>query len=830
MIISLNWLKKFTDINMSIDQLTTLIGARLVEIEEVVYIGEKYKDVLIVKVISAEKLEDSDHLSVTKIDDGGVTQNIERDENGFIQVVCGAPNIRSGLLVAWLPPESIVPETFGKPEPFKLGVRNLRGVTSNGMIASGRELALLDDHEGILELDGDGLTPGKSFAEAYELDDYLLDIENKSLTHRPDCFGIIGFAREIAAISGSEFKTPNWMMKMSTDFEVAADKVELKAVIDNPELCPRYMAIVLSGANGDAKSPLKVQTYLSRVGMRPINAVVDVTNYLMLLTGQPLHAFDYDKLIAVNDGKAEIHVRTGRDSEKLDLLDGRTITLTTDDIIIASGETAIGLAGAMGGASTVIDGNTRRIIIESATFNLYKLRSTQMRHGIFSEAITRFTKGQPAELAAPVLSAAVKLMGEWAGAKPLSLVTDVYPGKINPSDIEISRESINNVLGTNLEISQIAKTLDNAEFDVAVSDNEVITVKTPYWRSDIHINEDVIEEVGRLNGFDNIEPILPSRNFTAVKPSDFDDFRNKVRKILARAGANEVLTYSFIHGDILQKVGQDIKNSYRITNSISPDLQYYRQTLTPSLLGLVHANIRQGYDSFAIFETNKTHLKQGGLTDEGVPVEKDMLSLVVSNKNAQIGATYYEAKRVLDYLAELLALELTYEKLDDQSDNVLAAPFEYRRSARIIAKATGLPIGIIGEYKKSVARNFKLSEYTAGFEINVRNLFEAIANIGNNYKAISRYPSAERDVCFQVSKDVNYDQIINASNTALSNVQLETNILPIDIYQPKDADTKNITIRIKITAHDHTLTSEEITNIIEGVIASVMLKTNATVI
>lgn len=829
MIISLNWLKKFTDIDMSIDELTKIIGARLVEIENVVYLGEKYKDVLIVKVISVKKLEGSDHLNVAKIDDGGTATGVERDESGFIQVVCGAPNIRSGLLVAWLPPESIVPETFDKPEPFKLGIRNLRGTISNGMIASSRELALSDEHEGILELDDD-LAPGKSFAEAYELDDYLLDIENKSLTHRPDCFGIIGFAREVAAISGKEFKTPDWLMKMSVDFDIDTKQVELNAVIDDPKLCPRYMAVVLSDANGDKKSPLQVQTYLSRVGMRPINAIVDVTNYLMLLTGQPLHAFDYDKLISLNDNKAEIHVRSGHDKEKLDLLDGRTIELSLEDIVITSGETAIGLAGAMGGASTVIDSNTRRIIIESATFNLYKLRSTQMRHGIFSEAITRFTKGQPAELAASVLSAAIQSMGKWADAKPMSAIVDMYPDKISQPAIKVSGSLVNSVLGTNIELSQMSKIIGNAEFDVEIDNSNGLIIKSPYWRSDVHIDEDIIEEIGRLSGFDNIEPTLPTRNFTAVKQSDFDDFRNKIRKILARAGANEVLTYSFIHGDVLKKSGQDIKNSYRITNSISPDLQYYRQTLTPSLIGLIHPNIRQGYDSFAIFEMNKTHQKSDGLTAENVPVENDMLSLIVANKDKQIGETYYQAKRLLDYLGDLLGLKLSYEQLNDEPGNALTVPFEYRRGAQVTDSATGLLIGVVGEFKKSVSRSFKLSEFTAGFEINVRQLFEATQNLANSYKPISRYPSAERDICFQVSSDVRYDQIIKSASLALINTQLETYILPIDIYQPEKVETKNITIRIKITSHDHTLSSEEIVKVIEGVEASVITETHATVI
>lgn len=829
MIISLNWLKKFTNIEMPITELVELIGARLVEIEDITNLGDKYKDILIVRVVNAKKMEGSDHLSVTKIDDGGVTKNIERDENGYIQVVCGAPNIKSGQLVVWLPPESIVPETFGGAEPFKLGVRNLRGTISNGMIASSRELGLSDEHAGILEIEDD-IKTGTSFAEAYELDDYLFNIENKSLTHRPDCFGIIGFAREVAAISGKEFKTPDWLMSLSTDFGLNNSEFELSVLIDNPELCSRYLAIVMSGADSNQKSPLQIQTYLSRVGVRPINAVVDVTNYLMMLTGQPLHAFDYDKLIALNNGKAEIHVRTGHDKEKLELLDGRTIELTSGDIIIASGDMPIGLAGAMGGANTIIDDNTAKIIIESATFNLYNLRSTQMRHGIFSEAITRFTKGQPAELALPVLLMATKLMSEWSGACLVSTVIDNYPTENNLLEIKLSQTLINNVLGSDLDLPKIKNTLCGAEFDINIDEPDIISAQVPYWRADIHIAEDIIEEVGRLNGFDSIAPTLPSRDFYAIKPDSFDSFRTKLRKILVRAGANEVLTYSFIHGDVLQKSGQDINNSYKIMNSISPDLQYYRQTLTPNLLGLISPNIKQGYDNFALFEINKTHQKQDGLNNENVPVEADMLALTITSKNKKTGTAYYQAKKIVDYLCELFNINLSYNVPKNDMASALTAPFENCRSAVITDSKTGLLVGVVGEYKRSVTRSFKLPEYASGFEIDVRTLFNITQSASGIYKPISRFPAAERDICFKVMRNVNYKQIIDAISLTLGSINLEAHISPVDIYQPASGDTKNITIRIRLVANDHTLNSDEVLSVIKSVIESVISSTGATVI
>lgn len=826
MIVSLNWLKKFTDIDMPVNELAILIGARLVEIEQVINIGAKYKDVLAVKIIESSKLENSDHLNLTKIDDGGITSEIERDENGYIQVVCGAPNVAAGQIVAWLPPKSIVPETFNNPEPFILGSRVLRGVMSNGMIASARELDLFDEHDGILILDSD-IKPGTSFASAYELDDYLFDIENKSLTHRPDTFGVIGFAREVAAIQGKKFKTPDWLLDTNPNFG-NFDKVSISASIDDANLSNRYQAIVVSGTDSKSKSPLKIQTYLARVGIRPINAVVDVTNYLMLLTGQPLHAFDYDKLVKVGGGKADLHVRAGKEHETLELLDGKKIELTPDDIVIASGDTATALAGAMGGANTAIDETTTNIVIESATFNLYKLRSTQMRHGIFSEAITRFTKGQPAELTAPVLFDAVRLMGEWAGAQCVSNVAEAYPQRSEHQNIQISDSFINNVLGSNFSASDIVKTLDNVEFEIDSNSEGDIAVKSPLWRADINIPEDIVEEVGRLNGFDNIKSILPERKFKAVKPNDFDIFRSDLRKILVRAGSDEILSYSFIHGDIMQKVGLDIKNSYRIINSISPSLQYYRQTLTPSLLDLIHSNIKQGYDEFAIFEINKTHKKQDGFNDENVPIESNALSLIITDKTDHNDSPYYKAKKMFDYLVNSIGMTVYYKNFGDFDDPIFA-PFEPKRSACVFDDHDNF-LGVVGEYKKSVIKAFKLPQYTAGFEINLESLFESSKETENKYKPISRYPSTERDICFQVDSNVRYSQIIDAINSELKLIDLNSEVCPIDIYQPKNASTKNITIRIKLFSYDKTLSSDEVSNIVNVIAESVNFSTKAIVI
>ena len=835
MIISVNWLKKFVDIDLPVDELTTLIGARLVEIESVEDVSEKYKDVIVVKVIECSPVPDSDHLNLTKIDDGGRAQNVERDENGLVQVVCGAPNVTVGMLAAWLPPESTVPETFGDKEPFILGARMLRGFMSNGMLASAKELDLFEDHDGIVSIDKNA-APGTGFAEVYELDDQLLDIENKSLTHRPDAFGVIGFAREIAGIQGKAFTTPAWLDELNpvftSDGSVEAPVETPTVTIDDPELSDRFQAIVLSGVTAGAQSPLEVQTYLSRSGVRPISAVVDVTNYMMLLAGRPLHAFDYDKLLAIGNGAVDIHVRSGREGETLALLDGRVLELSTDDIVVANGDVAVSLAGAMGGAATEVDASTTRILLESATFNLYKLRAVQMRHGIFSEAITRLTKGIPAPLGAPVLVEAAKMISQFAGAVISSEIAEAYPGKKDDIVVSLPETRVNEVLGTQFSASDVKELLENVEFKVEINDG-VISVTVPYWRNDIHIAEDVIEEVGRLSGFDSINPVLPTRDFTAVRQSDFDALRAKLRNALVRTGANEVLTYSFVHGDIMRKSGQNPDDAYRITNSISPELQYYRQSITPSLLVNVHPNIKAGYDHFAIFEMNKFHTKLAGVNEENVPKELDGLGFVVASGKAAKTAAFYEAKQYLEYIAAELGLEFAYEPLEEDSNYPVTQPFEPKRSARVWDAKTRERIGVIGEFKKSVQKAFKLSDNVAGFEISPVSLLKLTSGAGYSYAPLSKYPGTERDVSFQVATDVPYQQVHDAAKSAFASVTgegLRITVTPLDIYQPESGETKNVTLRFSLGSNERTLTGDEVNKIMAVVTETVTTATHGRVI
>ena len=819
MIISVNWLKKFVPNLPEIGELSKLIGARLVEIESVENLGEKYKDVIIAKVISVEKVENSDHLNLCKIDDGSVRKDIERDENGFVQVVCGAPNVRAGIFVAWLPPESIVPETFGG-ENFKLGARKLMGNMSNGMIASIRELGLGDEHDGILEVSPDvfenGIRAGDSFAEKFELNDFLLEVENKSLTHRPDCFGIVGFAREVAGILGEEFIEPEFIKGLN--FEGVEDR-EIDIEIQNPKICERYTAAIFDVSNILKNPNLTIEkTYILRSGMRPIDEITDLANKIMFETAQPLHTFDLEKLEKLNGSSdIKIIVRNAFEGEELELLDGKKIKMNEKDIVIATGESgkiAIALAGAMGGISTAIDENTSKILVESATFNLYNLRNTQMRHGIFSEAITRFTKGIPQMLSRKVLDLfAEDILA--MGGKSLSLIADSKDNNYQEQlKISVSNDEINQVLGTDFSNDQIHQTLENVGILTENKNSETFLV--PFWRNDLHIKEDLIEEVGRLNGYDNIALQLPARTFKAVKKAKIDLLQSEIREILTAGGANEILTYSFIHGDLLEKVDQDSQNSYKIVNSISPDLQYYRQTLTPSLLSKVSQNIRAGFDEFAIFEMNKITEKSLGLNEENVPIEQKKLAFVYVNNKGE--NAFYQAKNYVDFLCKKLGVEVEFSKFNLEKSS-LSTEFESKRSAVIEIQNNGkkITLGVIGEFKKSVQKSLKLPEATSGFELDLNILLENLAGSNVKIKNFSKFQSVERDISINVDEKREFSEIFNIFENIsdkFENVEIE--VLPIDIFKNSDR-TKNISIRFKITPFEKTLTGEEIHEIVQKI-------------
>ena len=787
--ISLNWLKRYVDIDIPNDDLVRLIGARLVEVEGVIDETHKYDNIYVVEVVKAEKIPDT-HLTLCQINTGA---------KELVQVVCGAPNVKEGMLAAWIAPGAVVPASVHEDAPFVIGKRKmLNKYDSNGMLAAADELDFGTDHEGIIEINPADAKAGDLLADVYDLRDWILEIENKSLTHRPDCFGLIGFAREVAGILGEKFEDPKFLWEESVfedDFVEIVDGMvrkkdtKIKIEIADKKLCPRYTCALVKINEATAKNKYFsiIDIWLAKSGMHSISKIVDVTNYLMLLTGQPLHAFDYDKFLKVGGtNEAKIIVRAAREGEKLRLLDDTEIECTDNDILITSNNVPVAMAGAMGGENTEIDENTKNVLIESATFSLYNLRKTQMAHGIFSEAITRFTKGVPAGGTYNVLAEAVDMMN----AKPLDL-NDAWPGFKTPDVVKITTDEINLLLGTNYDRELIVKTLTNVGF--WKSDNssvDTLQIGVPFWRTDIAIPEDIIEEVGRLLGYDNIEPIVPLHQ-TAERNNLFVS-RRKIRELFASLGASEVLTYSFVSEKLLKKVGQDPKNSYKIVNSISPELQYVRQSIIPNLLEKTFVNEKLPVDRFAIFEMNQVYRKEWGMNAEKVPAEQNQIGFVLAERKYNDKTAFYQAKK---YVAKLLTeFNIEAEFVPMKHGGADAKPFEPKRSADILVD--GEYIGVVGEFKNSVKAEFKLADYLAGFEINLDLM---LAKKTDNYK-IDLSKKEIRDLTVVTKK--NYKEVTDKISEIVKKEGLEAKILPISVYKADISDDKHISVRLEFSKFD----------------------------
>jgi len=814
-----------------LDELVARIGSQLGAVEEVISLKEQYAGVLIVRVVSCVDHPDSDHLHLCMVDDGGVAQNVERDENGHVQVVCGAPNVREGMLAAWLPPGSTVPSTYDK-DPFVLEARKLRGVVSNGMLASAKELAISDDHEGILEVDED-VAPGTAFATAYHLDDHIIDIENKMFTHRPDCFGVLGVYRELAGIYHQQFEGPEWYSGDAYALDAEAPALPLNVTNELAELVPRFVMIPMSDVEVKP-SPIWLHIHLMRAGIRPINNIVDITNYLMYLTGQPLHAYDYDKVKALTDGDtANIAVRHPHKGEKIKLLNGKEIEPRAEAIMIASGEHLIGVGGVMGGSETEVDDSTKNIILECATFDMYSIRRTSMAHGLFTDAVTRFNKGQSPLQNMHVVAKAVHEVRTLAHGKVAGDVVDLNHlqeaterGSLY-APVVVGREFINTRLGLHLTADEMKQLLTNVEFTITVNGDE-LTVKAPFWRTDIEIPEDVVEEIGRLYGYDNLPLDLPRRDLTPATKNETFELAARARSALARAGANEVLTYTFVHGNLIDRAGQDRDLAFRLSNALSPDLQYYRLSLTPSLLDLVHTNIKAGYDEFTLFELNAVYGKSE-LDDDGLPKEFARIALVYAAEpkaaaQTYAGAPYYQARYYLETLMNDFALggKLTYKPLGEvdfaehKLFDQMSRPFEPKRSALVYNGE--LLVGIVGEYRQSVATALKLPACTAGFEI-----FGSALKKGGikPYVQLPRFPSVEQDISLKVPLDVTFGELfdfVRAELTAAAPGQTRPTLAPVDIYQrPDDASHKQVTLRLTIASYERTLKADEVNALLDTV-------------
>lgn len=821
---SLSWAQNYSSVDFSkinIDQLVDKIGLQLGAVDEVVKYNERYQNALVVKILKCQPHPSADNLKLCWIDDGKKAENIERSEDGTVQIVCGGPNARSDMFAVWLPPGSIVPASWGN-KTIKLETKDIRGQASNGMLASPAELGISSEQGGILEVKADevGRQPkaGDSLVEYYGLNDTIIDIENKMFTHRPDCFGILGIARELAGITSQKFQSPDWYLNPPADaFEQKAfEALPLKAENKLPQKVSRFLAVALSDVKV-APSPYWLQAGLNRVGIKPINNVVDTLNFVMHLSGQPMHAFDYDKLLAKSG--AGLQAASVKDGTELEVIGGKKLELSANDVVICGQDgQALALGGIIGGSETQVDDYSKNIVIECATFDMNSVRESSMRHGMFTDASTRYTKGQSPLQNYAVLAYCTDLLSQLSGAKVASQLIDIHQNLPPQQNIIVEPDFINSRLGSNITTEQVVSLLINVEFSV-INESNQLKITPPFWRTDIKIEEDIVEEVGRLSGYQNLPFKLPKRDLVPAKPNDYMEFKNQLRRHLSKAGLNEVLTYSFVDAGLVESAGQDPVSAYHIRNAISPELQYYRLSLAPSLLQKIHPNIKLGYEQFGLFELGQVCLKKE-INKDGVPVEFQRLAVVLNQKTAT--PPYFNAKNHLQLLTNTLGIYgLSYEPLENCTRTLslgwqqLSLAYEPRRSAVVIAK--GNIIGIIGEPNFKLKAKLKLPSNTSFFELDATEMLKLVGK--SKYKPLNKYPISKQDVTFRMNKSLKYDEIEEFLSANLSNIVSEQGyefkLTPSDIYKAEqEANHLNYSFAISFWHPQKTLKTAEINEVL----------------
>jgi len=813
--ISVKLIQKLVDFPLpDYHQLAFLIGQHLGEVENIIDLNQKYADAVIVKVIDCQPIDGSDHLKLCLIDDSGLVKDVKRNQDNLIQVVCGAPNVRKDLVTVWLPPTSIVPETY-LHENFKLSSRAIRNHTSHGMLASPKELDFSDDHQGIIEIE-DKINPGQFLKHVYELDDQILEIENKMFTRRPDCFGLIGIAREVSIILSHQFHSPAYYVDYMKDMIITNNNdLTVKNLIS--DLVPNYDFLLID--NLDIKpSPMWLKINLIKLGLRPINNLVDLTNWIMHLTGQPLHAYDFD-LVADNQ-QANFVIRSAHENEQLQLINGKNIKLRSKDLVIANQQRALGLAGVMGGKESEISDSTSKAVIEIANFDYTAIRQTAMNFGIYSDAVTRFTKQQnPDQIAAVRHTFLMFLKQISPNSKLIAEAARPDFDQVSLKTIKLSIKQAHQILGSEIDSDLMIQILRFGEFNPRV-EKEYIVVQVPFWRSDLEQPEDMIEEIGRVYGYDKLPKSLMTRN---IKPSRINiifSTRQKIRQVLSAAGANELLTYSFVSTKLLNQLNLNPKNAYKLANALSPELNYYRLNLVGSLLDKVQANHRAGFDQFAIYELGRIHDKSFGLSKElgSVPNFAYRIGFIYSSKLNQPIA-YYETKYYLDYLLDYFnigGVEFKTE-IDDSYWNQQAEV--YLKGQRAFIVYDHQCFGVIGSINSLLIHHLKLPNNVAGFEFDLNLIFNYQQQA--NYQTLGKYPAVHRDLCFSVAKSVIFsdlNQLLNLQLSHLLDKDFSYQLNLIDIYQPKESTNQHFTFRLQVQNYNRTLTDQEINQLTDQLI------------
>ncbi|MBR6756721.1 MAG: phenylalanine--tRNA ligase subunit beta [Peptococcaceae bacterium] len=787
--ISYNWLKELVDIEISADELAEVMTRAGVAVEHVIPTNKGVTGVVVAKVLEKEKHPEADKLNICQVTTDGENK---------IQVVCGAPNVAAGQTIAF----ATVGATL--PDGVKIKKAKLRGVESNGMICSVKELGVEIDKippeqkEGIVVLP-EGTPLGTSVTEVLHLDDYILELD---LTpNRSDCLSVLNVAMEIGALLGKEVRLPQ--PEFTCNDENIADLA--KVTIEAPELCHRYTAKMVKGVKIQP-SPFWLQHRLQCAGIRPINNVVDVTNYVMMEYGQPLHAFDYHEL-----ANHEIIVRQAKADEEIVTLDSQKRVLADDMLLICDGAKPVAVAGVMGGENTEVTDDTTDVFIESAYFQPTSVRRTSTRLGLRSEASIRFEKGINFETVLTAAERAAQLIQLTGGGTVVNGTIDNYPTKHERAMITLPMSNVNQLLGTEISNDEIKAILTKLNFVITKEEGDMLTVEVPAYRPDCSIKEDLIEEVARVYGYDTIPQTLPFGASSRGQLTEAQKIRDNVVNKLVGLGLNEVLNYSFINKNNDEKLNypaDDIRrNSVAILNPLSEEQGHMRTSIVPGLLNTVLFNHNRRNEDLAIFEIGKVFLLEGEITPEELANEKWTLGIALkgkSNATWQHTGVEYDFFYLKGIIEELMAeLKLTNVEYRPCKDNSIYHP---GRSAYLYIN--GQMAGVFGELHPAIAANYGINGHCYIAEIDVETIIAQGIRVVQ-VELLPKFPAATRDMAVVVEENVlagDLERVI-AENKG----ELLKSWKIFDVYQGDQIAKGYKSIAFALTFQaDRTLTDEEV--------------------
>ena len=791
MLVPLKWLRDYVDIDIDTQEFADMMTMTGSKVEKVDFFGKETNGVEVCKILEIEQHPDADRLKVTKV---------EVANGEILQIVTNATNIKVGDYV----PVARIGAVL--PGDFKIKKGKLRGVLSEGMFCGAEELtipsAFVEDHkkDGIYILDHqDSFELGMDVRDVLGINDALIEFEITS--NRPDCRSIIGIAREAAVTLGKELKYP--------EIKVQACDEEMSFEIDiQTDLCKRYCGRVVKDVKV-GPSPYWMQRKLIEAGMRPISNIVDITNYVMLELGQPLHAFDLDD-IKYN----KMTVKMAEEGEKFTTLDGVERTLTSDMLVIGNQDKTLDLAGIMGGENSEIKDTTTSIFIEGASFAKENIRATSKKLGLRTEASSRFEKGIDINLAEEAVNRACQLIEELGCGTVLNGMLDYYPQKEEVQKVTVNPVRINKLLGVNVPMDQFINILESLEFKCNLVSSEVLELEVPTFRLDITEDADILEEIARIYGYYNIPSASLEGNATAGVKTEKQKFIDNVKSNSIACGLNEILTYSFVSPRGVDKINlpadDEKRNFVKIMNPLGEETSVMRTTLIPNMLDVISTNISHKVEEVSAFECGNTFIPQ-----EGLPIETKKYCVGMYGKEVD----FFVLKGVIESVLNNVGLK-GYE-IEPETTNLTFHP---GRCAKIVYN--NIYIGTFGELHPDVIENYNLGQRVYVAEINIDTVFENL-NLTKSYNPLPKYPSTSRDIALIVKDEVfvkQIEDIIKANGEDL----VESYKL-FDVYKGAQIEEghKSIAYSITYRSKDKTLTDEDVAKVHEKILSELSEKLNA---